>query len=375
MTIAATLVLPMPVLNPPGNNIIYVAPAPQLAAFAGASAFVLAPMADLSATAFNAAGANSFTYTAPAPKLSAYFGSSSALLSPTPTLAVAATFVGLATAALAAPAPTLNASGTNTVLSSGAFAAPMAKIVGYTGAVVSITIDGYTIAATGTSGSISSAALTMPLFDLTATGSARNQGRASLLIPMPVMGSTVGYLLAPMAQLTAIGSAVVTVTYEAYALNLNHIPSRENPQPVDELTRYTNYPFDRIVRYKNSYFGMNATGLYLLEGTTDYAVTPTDVAWSFKTAMTDFDSVKQKNVSMAYFGGRMGPAATVSVYVGESTTSAYSYATPRGATAQNYRQPLGLGMKARYYAFGATGTGELTLDSLSLNVTELSRKV
>lgn len=178
--------------------------------------------------------------------------------------------------------------------------------------------------------------------------------------------------MAPSARLVAVGHAVVAVSYEAYSLNLKH----QDADSPDELTHYTNYPFDRIVRYKNSYYGMNATGLYLLEGTTDFAEpAPTLVPWAFKTAMTDFELPNLKTVNWAYFGGRMGPAATISIHYGDTGEQNYAYTTPRGASAQNYRQPFGRGIKSRYYAFEAEGAGVLSLDSILFDVAKMARKV
>ena len=161
------------------------------------------------------------------------------------------------------------------------------------------------------------------------------------------------------------------MTYLAYALNLNH-GAAKGKSPVDELTRYTNFPFNRIVRYKDKYYGVNATDLYLLEGTTDDG---DDITWEFKTHITEFDSPKIKTVEYAYFGGRLGPGATVELSVGEKADISYTYTTPRGITAQNYRQPFGRGAKARYFALGASGSDTMTLDSMELIVTELSRRI
>ncbi len=117
---------------------------------------------------------------------------------------------------------------------------------------------------------ITGAAITAPLFKLSASGTAQNYGGASLLAPSPRLGAQAqAWLIAPGATLTAAGTAVVTATYEAYALNLNHPPAQRGIPEIDELTRYTNFPFTHIVRYQNSYYGANSTGLYLLEGTTD----------------------------------------------------------------------------------------------------------
>ena len=363
VTSSASLTAPTPVLSanffvPGSANLALTARAPTVSSSGTANIF-------------------GFTGSPPAPTLLGYSGARAELTAPSASLAVAATFVGWGSAQLAPSVPTLAATGKVSAVASAALTAPAGRAAGYFGSIISVSVSGSpAVAATGTTGALGRVALTAPLFDLAVRATAQNHGSAILAAPTGRLATTgAAWLVAPGATLTAIGTAVVAVSYEAYALNLKHNPT-PGVEPVDELTRYTNYPFDRIVRYKNSYFGMNSTGLYLLEGTTDFATpTPTEVPWSYKTALMDMKSVQLKNVSMAYFGGRMGPAATVSVYVGEASVAPYNYTTPRDATAQNYRQPLGKGLKSRYYAFGASGTGELTLDTLSLDVAVLARKV
>ena len=46
----------------------------------------------------------------------------------------------------------------------------------------------------------------------------------------------------------------------------------------------------------------------------------------------------------------------------------YAYTTPRGPTAQNYRQKFGRGLDARYYAFGLAGAGDMEIDDLDIEV-------
>ena len=80
----------------------------------------------------------------------------------------------------------------------------------------------------------------------------------------------------PMGSLTAVARAVVAVVYEAYAVNLRR--ARRCPTSV---TRYTDYPFNQIVRFKGRYLGVADDGLYELGGDTDYdATTPANPAWS-----------------------------------------------------------------------------------------------
>jgi hypothetical protein len=333
-----------------------------------------APSPILRAKGRSSVNNNSFDYDAPSPTLTAFAGANGKLTAPRSTISATATGTNFGSAAIRPPAATLSASGTVTMLGSAALTGPMQRLVGYSGAVCSISVLGApTLTATGTTGSIGGAQLTAPLFELTAVATAQNRGSALLTAPSPKLGGQAqAYLIAPGATLVAIGSAVVTATYEAYALNLNHVARRGQSEPVDETTRYTNFPFTHVVRYQNSYFGANSTGLYLLEGTTDDGVA---IPWDVQTHMTDFDTAQKKTVEMAYFGGRMGPAATVSLLVGEVGPTTYSYTTPRGDTAQNYRQAFGRGLKSRYYALGAAGDGELSIDSITFNVAVTTRKV
>ena len=346
-------------------------PTPTISCLGGANgASIVGTSPTLTSLGHDSTGENAFSYIAPIPTINAYGGANARLTAPRPTLNSAATGANWGKTAITAPTPALQATGTTSGTAQTHITAPSPNLIGYGGAVCSITLTGKaTVLATGTTGTTGSVQITAPLFALTASASAQNYGSINIIAPAARLGAQAqAWIVAPGAVITAIGTAVVTATYEAYALNLKHA----DPQANDELTRYTNFPFTHIVRYQNSYYGANTTGLYLLEGTTDDG---TAIPWEFKTATTDADTPQMKTVEMVYFGGRMAPESTVSITVGEGTPVTYDYTTPRGATAQNYRQPLGRGLKSRYFAIGASGDGELALDTLTLNVATLARKV
>ena len=275
---------------------------------------------------------------------------------------------------LACPQFTLAASGTITEVGSADLTIGAFTLIGYSGAVCSVTLnDGYTFAATGTNGSVGSADITLPLFELTATGTQQNYGSADLLMPaIQIVATAQAWLALPGFTLTAIGSATIAATYEAYALNLKHKPRGPGEPDVDEMTRYTNFPFTHVVRYKNSYYGANSTGLYLLEGTTDDG---DPIPYAVETAKTDFKQVAKKTLVSAYFGGSIGPAETITLIAGDTTPLTYDYTTPRGPYVQNYRQVFGRGVKARYYALGVSGSAEFSLDTLDLEVDQLTRRI
>ena len=346
-------------------------PSSSIQANSGGNALALTqPKATIFSAGHDSTDENGAALLGPSATASGYAGGNTQLTAPKGTIAVAGTFAGLGAAALTAPPPTVAATGRVSSMGTATVESPSASLIGYSGAVCSVTITGApTVTATGTSGGVGHAAITAPLFELVASATAQTFGSADLIAPSARLDTTAqAWLVAPRARLVAIGTAVVTATYEAYALNLKH----SSDKSTDELTRYTNFPFTRIVRYKNSYYGMNATGLYMLEGTTDDG---TDIPWAVETHITDFGSPKIKTVERAYFGGRLGPAATVTLSVGEKADNSYSYTTPRGQTAQNYRQVFGKGAKARYFSLGVSGTDDFELDSLELAVTELARRI
>ena len=323
---------------------------------------------------------NSLAYTAPSALASGYGGANGGAAAPSATVAMTATIGTRGSGDLTLGSPTLSATGTVSATAQGDLTFGSVNygtygLVGYSGAVCSVTLtDSPTVLATGTIGGVADAALSLPLFELVAIGTVNKLSYANLLAPAAQLGATAqAWLVAPSATLVAIGSATVVATYEAYAVNLKHTPA-PGQEPVDEATRYTSYPFTHIVRYKNSYYGANSTGLYLLEGTTDAA---TPIPWAFKTAVSDFKSPFHKTVASAYFSGRLGAADTITLYAGEGAqTQAYSYTTPRGALAQNYRQAFGKGIKShRYYALGAAGSGELMVDTITLDTHDMKRRI
>ena len=334
------------------------------------------PSATLYGTGHDSTGENGADLTMPTVLLSANGGGNASLVSPTLFVDISGTATATGNADMALPSAIVTASGTVSRTGNGSvyLSLPSALLVGYSGAVLYATLnDGYTVQATGTTGSISTAAVTLPMFTLSSTASLQTIGSANITLPALQMAVTGrGWAILPGFTLTAIGTATVTATYEAYAVNLKHAPSAPGQQVVDEVTRYTNFPFDRIVRYKNSYFGMNATGLFLLEGTTD-AGTPT--SYAMQTHKTDFGPSENKTVVSLYMGGRMGAVEAVSIIAGETSPVTYSYTTPRGPLAQNYRQRFGRGIKSRYYAFAIAGADTFRLDVLEPEINKLTRSI
>ena len=224
----------------------------------------------------------------------------------------------------------------------------------------------------GATGSVGRLAVTLPMITAELSGTAQAYAIIDAVLPMLVAGPY-GRITAmlPMMQASLSGRTVIAVTYEAYAVNLKP-KARYREELVNEVTRYTNYPFNQVIRFQNQYLGIADNGVYLIGGATDNAAA---IPWAWKTALTDNKAPQLKRPVSAYFSGRVGQAATVTLYTGESGSNAYSYSTPRDATPQNYRQKFGLGVRTRYYALGMAGTAALELDKINMEVAQLSRKL
>lgn len=306
---------------------------------------------------------------APALTLNAFSGATSEATIPTVEVLITGTTTLAIKSEATLPGLSVSAAGVVSEVATAGALLPMIDVSVYGGAACSIDVGGLTATSAGTTGAIGNGRVGLPQMEFVAVATAGNHGPVALTLPCIKVDTGANAVVSlPGVVLTAIGTAVVAVTYEAYALNLKH----SNDKAHDELTRYTNFSFDRIVRYKDSYYGMNATGLYLLEGTTDDG---DPIPWKVATHITDFGSPKIKTVQHAYFGGRLGPDATVTLSVGEKADNSYDYTTPRGQTVQNYRQVLGKGAKARYFSLGVSGEDEFELDSLELAAMELARRI
>ena len=308
--------------------------------------------------------------TCPMPTSSALGGAVASAAMPKFDVAGTGTVTKLGMAAIVAPSFIASGAGTVGGVGRGAASMPMATVVGYAGAVCSVTIGGFTVEATGTGGAIGRGAVTCPLFEVSASARIENHGGANIVCPSPRLGVTgIAWVVAPSFKAEAIGTATVTATYEAYAVNLLH----SGPPPaVDEVTRYTNFPFTHVVRYKNSYFGVNTTGMYLLEGTTDDG---DPIAYDIETHPDTLGKPTMKTVASAYLSGRIDPELTMRVVAGEDRTNTYSYDSPRGETAQTHRVKFGRGIKDRYLAIGVAGEGAIELDGIELEVNTLSRRI
>jgi len=350
------------------------APMGQLTSYTGATFLARAPSGVLRSVSHDATGENAFNGTAPMGVLIARTGARAALAAPMGSMESSITVPVAVNASLSGPMGQLESESTGGVLvTANLTLAGRASLSAYMGAQVSMIGPIGSLSSSTTVGSLAALVATAPMGQLVASATAGATMRADLRAPMIVqVPSTRAYLLSPMGSLTAVARAVVAVVYEAYAVNL-----KPGPKMPNQVTRYTNYPFNQIVRFKDRYLGVADDGLYELGGDTDYATpTPAKIAWSWKTGITDFGSSQMKADRQAVIGGRLGASVVASVSAGEKADVTYTYVPERGRDAQNYRVKFGKGFKARYYSFGLSGTGaDGDIDTIDFDAENYSRKI
>jgi hypothetical protein len=126
------------------------------------------------------------------------------------------------------------------------------------------TLPRATVAVSGTASGRGQVDTSLPRLTLVASGYGDNLGQVVGVLPTlaPTPNGRVIAVL-PRAMFVATGGSQ-SVVYEAYSITLNS--GKEGLEAY--TTHYTQYPFDRIVRFGGKYYGVAADGLFELNGDT-----------------------------------------------------------------------------------------------------------
>lgn len=226
----------------------------------------------------------------------------------------------------------------------------------------------------GTTGNLGRLSARLAVFELEATGTQRNYGSLDALLgQLQMVNAGRADMALGTLRMTAIGHAVVSVTYQGWAMNLK--PGQGMP---NQVTEYTNFPFNQIIRFGDDYYGVADDGLYLLGGDTDYdSPTPANIGWRVRGPVMDFGDRQMKVVRESFIYGRLGPSVTAKVSVGEGADQTYAALIQRGSTAQAHRVKYGKGLKAVYWQFELADTAgsALNLDRWLHEPQPTSRKI
>jgi hypothetical protein len=160
-----------------------------------------------------------------------------------------------------------------------------------------------------------------------------------------------------------------SVVYEAYSITLED--GRDGLEAY--TTHYTNYPFDRIVRFNGKYYGVAADGLFELNGDTFNGAPIVSVV---ETAPTDFKQRTMKRPVSLYLSGRLSADVKVSVTSAEEDTNRYTYKPVVKTGSRTHRVLFGKGVRARYIAYALTNTdgGDFELDDITPEIVVMERR-
>lgn len=267
---------------------------------------------------------------------------------PVPTLLASGTVTTMGEAILRGPSCRLLATGSNVDIGR-AYLATLGRyvVVGNFGAIARLSTNGgYGLTSHGLGGSLGEAVLRLRgYYPLLAHGAQGAYGLvAGNLNGLAMMPEGYARLIGPHFTIVAHGINGSPSLYEAYSHTL--LGEKDAIDRV-AVTHYTNYPFDRIVRFGAKYYGVGVTGMFELAGNL-FDVAP--VLSVVQTGETNFDEDGLKRMRRLYLNGRMAGNFGVSVIAREQETDSYTYQPVLGGV-RSTRVPLGRGIQGQYFSF------------------------
>lgn len=237
------------------------------------------------------------------------------------------------------------------------------------GGIARMVAPPFALDADGTTGIVGRGAVAMR-FALDASGQVGTVGRAALTFPaFEMVYRSVMHAEMPAFVLSASGSIVPDATTPyAYAVNL----------ATGDVTRYTNFNFNFLLRFAGETVGMTGEGLFVLGGDVDERIDGLDtaqdpIAAAFELAPSDFGTAQHKRLPYAYLGVAAGEALRVTA-TADSTTAI----TARTATVgRNRRAKLARGVKGRFWSLKVENIegNDFAVDAVEMLPMHLGRKV
>jgi hypothetical protein len=118
------------------------------------------------------------------------------------------------------------------------------------------------------------------------------------------------------------------------------------------ITEYSNYGFNSFAQMGYKYLGANRTGLYELNGDTDAG---TDIISVIKTGLSQIGGSRFTMFQAAYLGVRGGGDYVLRLETGDGRYYDYNVIAQ---DMQTTKIRLGKGLRARYFSFQLTSTGQ-----------------
>lgn len=316
-------------------------------------------------------GRNVGSLVAPPPILQAQAGGKAQFLSPGSVMFGMGTTFGIGTAVFAQPSPLLTAYGKTGGAGSASIQQPFSRVTGRAGGNASISSPLAHIVALGLTGAVGRAEIAQPRMLVNGSGRVFAVGSADIWQPRARMLSAASaQLMQPRSLLHGFGSAIAPVTSSRVAWCFT--PMVDSSGNVSgALTRWPEYLGHGMARTSKATVVTSPQATYLMSGATDGE---TPVAWRFDTAVVDFDAPQKKTMVSAYIAGALPTTTKYRVSASDSPSAEYDHYESTVAM-RNHRQKFGRGLKARYIGFGLSGSGELSIDSLELELAVHSRRI
>ena len=298
--------------------------------------------------------------------VAAHAGADAAVEQPAQAVAVAATVGNVAVAALEQPVQTVVATATQDVVGGVAATQPMQTVVALAGAVARVGSPLLAVAAAATQDNLASAAVVLPMQVAAAAGSTDNLATVAVVQPMHAVASISNRIavVLPMQLIAATGRALSAV-YDTFVMNVK----------TGAVTQYDHWNFDSIVRLGGQYIGFNATGAYVVGGTTA-AGTAFDAA--FRTGRLRFGSNDLKRPYRAYLTHKPGGDVLFTVFKDGAQRAVHRLVDP-GVTAlveKRVKMSRGAKEKGKFWAFelASDAGGGLEIDAVQVLAQKLGRR-
>jgi hypothetical protein len=136
------------------------------------------------------------------------------------------------------------------------------------------------------------------------------------------------------------------------------------------VTEYTNYAFNSFAQFGLTYIGANETGIYELIGANDSG---TNIIAALQGGLMQLGGSKFTSFKAAYVGARGPGQFILKLETGYGETYCYNVNTDDMRTTKIH---LGKGLRARYFAYTLTSTGQdFDLDSIEFVPLVAQRRV
>lgn len=147
---------------------------------------------------------------------------------------------------------------------------------------------------------------------------------------------------------------------------MNNLIAYMTNTKTNETTRYSNFTFDHVLKFKGLYYGFKSDGIYLLTGADDDG---TQIDASFRTNKSSFGSLLLKRVPYVFLD-----ADTDTILMPSVDDIDYPEYTA-GYDAK--RTKLGRGIKGRYWSFAMRNVlgAPLRVKALEIELEVMTRKI